>query len=173
MATCCSSVAPADNAFGLVVIGDESHSDHRHRDRLLHRSGERHLIAGADGNLLARIQPPAGDMDCIATAGLQGLGECDGLADVPAGLDPVGARHADRDRPVSREGGAHCVENLEREPHAILQRPPILVLPPVRKRREEFMQEVPMRDVDLDRIQPYPARAPRGGGERFTEAIHR
>src|SRR5690348_13373629 len=49
-------IAGADDRFGLLEIGDEADGDDRHVHGSLDRAGERHLVARADRNLLARVE---------------------------------------------------------------------------------------------------------------------
>src|SRR5690606_25016075 len=99
-----------------------------HLHRLLHRAGQRYLIARAYRDLLARVQPTARHVDCIAAPSLERLSELDRLLDIPAALDPIGAGDANRHGPVRREGSAHRIEDLEREAHAVFQAAAILVV---------------------------------------------
>ena len=83
------SVSGADDGFGLLELGDQSDRDYRHVDALLHRTGEGNLVAGADGDLLARIEAAAGNVDRRAAARFQRSRKLDRLLYVPAALDPV------------------------------------------------------------------------------------
>ncbi len=88
---------------------------------------------------------------------------------------------------IRRDRRAHRLEHLEREAHAVLQRAAILVVALVGERREELVQQVAMRRVQLDRLRaraappasprrrrrpaPAPAQprpAPRGVSSGFT-----
>ena len=69
----------ADDSLGLIIIRDQPHGDDRHGDSLLDRPGQRHLVARPDGDLLARVEPGAGNMDRGAAIGFQRLGEGNGL----------------------------------------------------------------------------------------------
>jgi len=79
----------SDDGFGLLELRDEPHCDHRHVDGLLDGARERHLIVGADRNLLCRMQPAAGNVNGIAAELLDRLRERDGLFDVPSAVDPI------------------------------------------------------------------------------------
>src|SRR5262249_56154405 len=65
------------------------------------------------------------------------------------------------------EDGGHRIEELERKAHAVLQAAAVRVVAPVRDRREELVQEVAMRAMELDGIDP----EPRGALSRRCEGI--
>ena len=96
-------------------------------DRRLDGARQRHLIAGADRDLLRRRIAAARDMDGGAAARFERAGEGDGLLDVPAALDPIGRRNPHADRHVGRHDGAHRVEDFERKAHPVLERAAITV----------------------------------------------
>jgi hypothetical protein len=92
-------------------------------------------------------------MDGAAAPALQGLGQGDGLFDVPAAFGPVGPRDPHADRPVRREGLADGVEHLERKAEPVLQRAPVRVVPEVRQRRQELVEQVAVRPMDLNGVE--------------------
>ena len=67
--------------------------------------------------------------------------------------------HADRDRRTDR--GAHRLEHLDREPHAIVERAAVLVGAEVVLGREELVDEVAVRGVHLDAVEAGVGRVPR------------
>ena len=67
---------------------------------------------------------------------------------------------AHRHRPVGREGRAHRVEHFEREAHPVLEAAAIFVGAAVRERRQELVQQVAVRAVQLDRGEIEPGGAP-------------
>ena len=69
----------------------------------LDRLRERHLIAGAERDLLQRRDAAGGGIDPVDAALLQLVGELDGLRQIPAALDPVG-RTTPACRPACRAG---------------------------------------------------------------------
>ncbi|MDV7402561.1 hypothetical protein RZS08_64665, partial [Arthrospira platensis SPKY1] len=87
-------LAAGDDLLGLLGFGDETDGDHRHGHLLADLGGERHLVAGSEGNLLQRRHAAARHVDEIAAARLQRLAEGDALGDVPAAFDPVGGGDA-------------------------------------------------------------------------------
>ena len=66
---------------------------------------------------------------------------------------------------VGGKGLAHHLEDLERKAHPVLQAAAVFVVALVGDRREELVQQVAVRGVDLDAVEAEPGRAPRGGGE--------
>ena len=77
----------------------------------------------------------------------------------------VDRRHPHEQRPVGRPDGAHRLDHLEREPHPALERAAVLVGPPVGQRREELVQQVAVRGVQLDDVEAG-GRAPAGPRRR-------
>jgi hypothetical protein len=77
---------------------------------------------------------------------------------------------SDTDRIAIRQGGAHRLEHLQRETHAVFQRAPVGVGALVRNRREELMQQVTMRGVQLDGVDADQSRAHRGIGKGLLDA---
>jgi hypothetical protein len=56
--------------------------------------------------------------------------------------------------------GAHRLEHLDREPQPLVERAAVLVSPPVVRRRQEFVDEVSVRGVHLDPVEPRIGRVP-------------
>ena len=67
-----------------------------------------------------------------------------------------------------REGRAHRIEDFERKAHAVLEAAAILVIAPVGERRQKLVQQIAMRAVELDRVDPEPRRALRRRRERLA-----
>ncbi len=106
-------------------------------------------------------------MNAAAAARRQQRGELRGLGDIPAARGPVRAGDPHRHRPSGGEGLAHGLEHLEWKPHAVLQRPAVVVAAPIRQRRKELVQQVAVGAVDLDGGELQPGR-PRG---RISEGL--
>ena len=80
---------------------------------------------------LPGVETAARDVDSAAAANFQCIGEFDGLFDVPAIVNPIGARDADGHGAFRGEDVAHGIENFEREPHAVFQRAAVVVGAPI------------------------------------------
>ena len=88
-----------------------------------------------------------------------------GLVDVPSALGPVGCREPDEQRRVGR-GIPDRVDDAQQQSRAVLERAAVLVVAEVRQRREELVQQVAVRGVDLEQLEARRrARADGGGGE--------
>src|SRR6185437_822012 len=103
-----------------------------------------------NGNPLPRIEPAARHVNPGAAALLERTRKFDRLFDVPAALDPVRRGNAQGDGPICREHGTHSIEHLEREAHPILQAAAIFVSAAVRQRREELVEQIAVRAVQLN-----------------------
>src|SRR3546814_7044399 len=99
------------------------------------------------------VEAARGNIDIVAADRLQRLCEDDSLVRRESAFHPVGRRNADAHRLVRGPGRTHCLERLEREPHAILQRSAILVRPLVRQGRKELVNQVAVAAMHLDKIE--------------------
>ena len=88
----------------------------------LDRLRERHLVAGAERNLLQRRDAARGRVDPVDAALLQFLREFDGLRAGPSRPRPSRSRRRAMPTGLScRKRRAHRVEHFERKAHAVLQ----------------------------------------------------
>ena len=149
-----SALLRDDDLLGLVGLGDEADGHGRHLRLALDGFGERHLIAGAERNLLRGRHAAAGDVEETAAALLQFMRVGERLLEIPAAFEIVGRGEAQAQRHVRRHHLAHRLEHLQRKAHAIGERSAVLVVALVGERREEFVQQVAVGAVDLDRIEP-------------------
>ena len=147
-------VALGEDALGLLGLGDQADGDHRQVHRLLHAPRERQLVAGAQRNLLGGRDAAGGHVHRRATARLQLAREGDRVLHVPAAVHPVGGGHAHPHRPLGGEGRAHGVEHLQRKAHAVGQAAAVGVGAAVGQRRQELVQQVAVRRMNLDARQP-------------------
>lgn len=81
-------------------------------------------------------------------------------------LEPIRRRDAHEQRHVARNGRAHALDDLERQPRPVLEAPAVLVAAAVRHGRQELVQQVAVRAVDLDEVEARRDRAPRRARER-------
>ena len=86
--------------------------------------------------------------------------------------DPVGRRDARPDRPLGGERGTHDVEDLERETHPVLEASAVGVGALVGDRREELVQQVAVRRMDLDAVDAEARGALRRGREVGADLLH-
>ena len=93
-------------------------------------------------------------------------GERDGVLERPAALDPVAGGDAHDQRELGRPGGADRLDDLEQQPRAPGEVAAVGVAALVRERREELVQQVAVRGVELDAREAGRVRAPGGRGER-------
>jgi hypothetical protein len=155
-------LARGDHGLGLLRFGDEADREDRHVDLGLDALGQRHLVARRQQDLLLRRDATGGHMHEVAAARRECLREGDAALDIPAALDPVGGREAHAHRHRRRHRGTHRLGHLEREAHAVLERTAVAVGALVGQRREELMQQVAMRAVQLDGVDAQRLRALRG-----------
>src|SRR5215468_9691507 len=163
-------LAGGDDLLGLLRLGNQADRHGGDAGGLLDRLRERHLVAGPERNFLQRRYAAGRRIDPVDVALLQFLRVFDGLMNVPAALDPVGAGHANADRFFFRKDGAHRIENFQREAHAVFEAAAILIGPPVGDRREELVHEIAVRAVQFERIDAKALGTPSGGDEGITDA---
>src|SRR5476651_1013312 len=89
--------------------------------------GERHLIAGAERNLLLRREPAGGHVHVIQAALLEFFCQDHRRLRRPAAVDPIGGGDAHADRLCLRPDGPHRLVHLDRKAHAIFERAAIFV----------------------------------------------
>src|SRR6266851_8096274 len=145
-------LAFGDDFLGLSRFGNQADCDGDDAGVLADAFGERDLVAGSDGNRLVLHQPAARTIDPVAAESLQFPGEHDGLLEVPAALDPVGARDAHAERLAFRPRRAHGGKDFQRKAHPVGERAAVLVVAPVRERRQEFVHQIAVSRMQLDRI---------------------
>ena len=83
----------------------------------------------------------------------------------PAALGPVRRRNAHKQRQMIRPRSAHSVGHLEQQPDAIVEAAAVPVGALVGKRRQEFVQQVAVRRVNLNKIESSLVGAPRRIGK--------
>ena len=91
-------------------------------------------------------------MNVIAACGLKLFTEFNGLRIIPTALNPVGCGNTHADRDIIRDRLAHRVENFQREAHAIFQRTAIFIFAVVAERRQELMQQIAVRSMQLNKL---------------------
>ena len=162
-------LARLEDVLGLLRLGDQPDRPRRDAGALPDRRGERHLVAGAERDLLRRRVAAGGAVDEIDAERAEQRRERDGVVERPAALDPVAGRDAHRQRELGRPGRAHRLDDLEQEPRAPGEVAAVGVGAQVRERREEGVEEVAVRGVDLEQPEAGRVRAPRGRREGLDD----
>ena len=128
---------------------------------------ERHLVAGAERDLLQRRHAAGGHVDPVDAARSSAAWRIRWSA--RRSQPPSTQSVADTRMPTGLSLGkhrAHRVEDFERIAHAVFQRAAIFVGAPVGDRRQELMQEIAVRAVQLERVDAEPLGAFRGWRRR-------
>lgn len=164
-----------------LTIGDGANRRDQHliANPLLNRLREGSLVARTALDLLLGMLAPRADVQHIHPVLGQDLRQAHRVGQGPALLgpealdllEPVGRRDAQEQRHRLGNGGAHRIHDLERQPRAVLERAAVLVGAMVRHGRQERVQQVAVRVVDLDEVEPGLHRAPRRRGEALTHLI--
>ena len=124
------------------------------------RRGERHLVARAERDLLRRELPPEEQSTRSTPSGRAAAASA---IDSPSAQPPSTqsrGRDAHRQRQLRGPGGAHRLDDLEQQPRAPREVAAVGVAAPVGERREELVQQVAVRRVQLE--QPEAGRDARG-----------
>ncbi len=161
-----SASPPATIASACLRLGDESDRHRGDAGGASNRACERHVHPGAcRGDLLQRRNAGARDVDPVAPARLQFQRERNRILERPAAVHPVGGGNARAERALARPRRAHRVEDFQRKAHATATVAAVRIIAPVRERREELVQQIAVREVQLERVDADRFRAPRGGDE--------
>ena len=173
-------VARLQDGLGLRARLDEANRHHRDFGfGAAHGGGKRHLITGADLDLLRGGQAPAADVEHVHALVLEQFAELHRLFQVPAALGPVGGAQAHEEGQVVGPDVPHGADDFEQQPGAVFEGAAVVVGARVRQRREELVQQVAVRGVDLHSVEPRDLRAAGGGGKgahhaaQFVGAHHR
>ena len=102
-----------------------------------------------------------GDVDQVDAGVGQHAAERRALLDLQSARHELDCRNAVPDREILADHLAKSGQDLEREPRAILQRAAVLVRPSVGVRGQELADEVAVRAVDVNHVDPGLETAPR------------
>ena len=152
-------------------LGDQPDRDRGQARLRLDPLSEGHLVAGRERDLLARGEPAGGNVDRGRAPALEGVGQFHRLLEGPAALDPVGGRDAHPDRLARRDRLAHRLEAFQRKPHPVGERAAVLVGALVGERRQELVQQVAVRPVQLEPVDAEGQRPPRRGDEAVADPL--
>jgi hypothetical protein len=155
VSACCGSVIRptpivGSERFALDALGEE-------------RSGSR-----ADRDLLQRRHAAARHVDEVAAAAFPAPGRRARSARCPSRPRPSRWPRCACRPPSPAAPRRARVEHLERKAHAVFQRAAVVVLAPVRQRRQELVQQVAVGAVQLDGVQAQRLR--RAGRRRRSPA---
>nr|WP_242493730.1 hypothetical protein [Sanguibacter massiliensis] len=162
--------ARGEDLLGLRGRRDEPDGAGRHVGVLADARGERHLVTGADGDLLVRDEPARRHVDEVDSGLARPPGDGCDIVDVEAAGRPVRRGDAQQKRHVGADGRAHGAHDVEQEPRPAGEVPAPRVGARVRQRGEELVEEVAVRAVDLDRVESCVDGPSRGGGEVVDDA---
>ena len=132
------------------------------------RAAKRHLVAVADRVVPAAAEAAAGGVDASTPRAFSSRAKATVSSSVTPSRRAVDRRRPGRRAAVVGPGGAHGLDHLEREAHAVLARAAVPVLAPVGQRREELVEQVAVRGVHLDDVEAGGQGAPGGGDERLA-----
>ncbi len=120
---------------------------------------KRHLISGKERNFLPRIEAAARTVDEIDLATrLQQLREPDRALEIAAAFQPVDRRQPHEQRHIIRPFRAHRVDRLEQQADAVLKTAAVAIGAAIGERRQELVDQVPVRGVQLHDIESRLAR---------------
>ena len=117
----------ADDLVGLGGVGDHADGAGGEAGFAANAVGEGHLVAGADGDLLAGVVAAGGDVEEVDALGFDEAGELYGVFEGEAAFDPVDGGDADPDGEVRGEGCADGADDLEGEAGAVGEAAAVLV----------------------------------------------
>jgi len=109
--------------------------------------------------------PPRGQRQEIHSGAREGDAECGRVVERRSAVDAVLRKEAAADDVVGADLGAHALEDLERQAHAVFARAAVTVVARV-QRRQERRHRVGVRVVQLDAVESRFARPAGGGGEQ-------
>ena len=130
-------IASSNDRLSLIIASDETDRDDRQVRCGLDGTGERHLIARPDWDLLCRSHAPARDMNGATASRREHFREGDGLIEIPASFGPVGPRYAHADWPLDWKDPADGIEYFEGKTHSVFEATAVVVFALVGQGREK------------------------------------
>src|SRR6185437_5919628 len=116
----------------------------------LHALRKRHLVSGADGNVRSGDVAAGGAVDEVDAERGDHARERDGVLGVPTAVDPVGGGDAKKEREPPGPHAAYALYYLAQKSRAVVEVAAVRVRAGVGERREEFVDEVAVRTVNLE-----------------------
>ena len=154
------------DVLALERFADESDGRSRQVRSLTHACGQVRLIAGPDGNRRHDIAA-GGDVDEVDSVLLEPSGDLDGVVECDSAFGPVRRGQAHEHGDLFTHLGAGGVDDLEQQTSPVLKGSAVGVGAGVAQRRQELVDEIPVRGVDLDEVEPGLDRPARRGSEGF------
>ena len=106
-----------------------------------------------------------------AAARAQCAAKSNALLDIPATLNPVGARHPNADRHLPWNGSADGIKDRQWKTHAVFQRATVSIAALIGQRRQELVQQIAVRRVDFYGVNAKAVRALGRGCKGFKHTL--
>src|ERR1700722_444952 len=158
-------LAGHQNRFRLDRIGYHPYRPRQDAGGLSDALRKRDLIPRSHRYPLIRHQTARGTIDEIYIRILEHTRQPDRLIGRPTAFGPVGCTDPDKKRIARGPVPPHGADDLRQQPDPVLKVAPILIPPMIAQRRKELMDQIPMRGVDLDHLEPCQHRTPGRGPE--------
>jgi len=160
--------AARDDLLRLLRLGDQAHGAGGDTCLAPDRLGEGHLVARAERDLRVRNLPAARAVDEIDASWRR---RRQNSIDCPRSQPPSASRWPRCGRAAAGSGATRRARprDLQRQAHPVLERAAVAVLAPVGERREELVQQVAVRGVDLDAVEAGGEGAARSLGEGLDD----
>ena len=167
-------IGAAGGQDGIDLIRGRDVADTHCRDPRLvaHLIGKRRLEHPAVDRLRVADGLPGRDVDKIDAGLGKGPRDRDRIVAGDAALGPVRRGNAHRHRLVRGPRGAHGFEHFKGKAQPILQRTTVFVCALVGQRRDETRQQVTMRGVQLQHIEPGTVRPLGGRNKSGNDLVH-
>src|SRR6185503_11846965 len=153
----------AHDRLGLLGTRDQPNRRRRNVRIASNTLGKLHLIARTDRNSHLRRDTAARAIDEVHTVAHEQTRKLDGLINGPTIVAPVRRREAYGQRKPLGPDFPDLTHDAPQESRAILERSTVFIVARVRDRRQEFVQQVAVRAVNLEHLHL--------GGERPNRGI--
>ena len=148
--------------------GDQPDGHRACAGRVADCARQRHLIPRPEWNLLRRAKRRRSTRRSNRSHARRAGARIRSTRRAKAPVDPVGARQAHAERPSHGPCATNGVEHFERERNAPVERSAVRIRACIGDRRQEFVQQVAVRHVQLECVDACAVGAPRAGNERIA-----
>ena len=145
----------------LARGGDQPDSACLHSAVHPHIFGESHLVAGADGDRGTADVAAGGDVEEVGSRRPGPRRDGRRLLLVPAALGVVGSGEPHQHGNLGADGGAHLAHDAQQKPRAVFERTAVLVVAQIAQGRQELVEQVAVRCVQLEQVEARFDRADR------------